>query len=161
MSRIILSDRAVERLTFDGQDWTLESSAWQKLDRDVFAKATSLTSGREAIVAMLREIGADASVTSQVNRQLDRPPEAPAAYVFRDGQLHPEAPAERPQEPSKARPKVRESFGMRLEDLRTELETLRERVRYLEQFLEGVDAEQTSSSNENGLTHEHSTLDAV
>lgn len=159
MSRIILSERAVERLVFDGEEWTLETSAWQKLDRDIFAKVPVVASGREAIVAALREIGADASLTSQVNRHIDRPPARTSTFVLRDGQLHLEAPE--PEHQPKARPKARESYGMRLEDLRTELETLRERVRYLENFLEGVDAEQNSSSNENGLTDEHSTLDAI
>lgn len=161
MSRIILAERSIERLSFEGGDWVLESSAWQKVDRDIFAKAPFIAAGRDAILAMLRDIGADASITSQITKLIDRPETGPTTYVMKDGQLLLEPPREQNQKEPAPRPQAKESYGMRLEDLRAELETLRERVRYLEQFLDGVDAKYDQSSNENGFDDEQSTLDAV
>lgn len=161
MSRITLSERTIEHLTFDGQEWTLETSAWQRLDRDIFAKAPAQVRGHEAITSALREVGADPSLSHQITKLLDRPPAVPTAYSLQDGQLHAETLTETKNQGDAHRPPATESYGMRLHDLRTELETLRQRVRYLEQFLEGADPGANITSNENGLNDDSSTLDAI
>jgi hypothetical protein len=160
VSRISLSERSVERLIHSGQDWLLETSAWQKVDRDIFAKAPSLTEGREAILLTLRDMGAEASLVHQITKLLDRPPEVPTSYVLRGGQFHPE-PLDAPPVPSARGREKTPSYGMRIEDLRHELETLRARVRELETFLAGVDADHASTSNENALHDEEPSLNAI
>lgn len=160
MSRIALSERSIERLTHSGQDWILETSSWQKFDRDIFAKTPTLTEGREAILHVLREMGAEASVMHQITKLLDRPPEVPASYVLRAGQFHPEPLESSPTPPHRASEKTL-SYGMRIEDLRHELETLRVRVRELETFLAGVEADQSGTSNENGLNDDQPSLNAI
>ncbi len=160
MSRIALSERSVERLIHSGPEWLLETSAWQKVDRDIFAKVPSLTEGREAILLTLRDMGAEASLVHQITKLLDRPPEVPTSYVLKGGQFHPE-PLESAPTPSPRGAEKTPSYGMRIEDLRHELETLRARVRELETFLAGVDAEHASTSNENALNDDQPSLNAV
>lgn len=167
MSTIAIARPVPHQLTFDGTDWTLVTSVFEAIDRDVFAPVLSSLQGTETILESLSDLKLD-QASNELRALVLSAPHAPLSYRYRDGRFvtdpsykGPQRPRTLPPEPRRSSSRPPESMQTSLLDLRRELDSLRTRVRELEQILATTEPNKPPPSNENGHPHDESSLDAI